>query len=214
MTKPFLLIIGLTGLLACSHGQSNSTQGTSTQAQVVGGSCEGCEAIYEYGNKTLSPTDTLPDFYEPGTKLNVRGTIYKKNGTTPAGGVILYIYHTDQGGIYPKKGGETGWAKRHGYLRGWIKTDDSGQYEFFTRRPGAYPGRNAPEHIHVTVKEPAVNEYYIEDFLFDDDSLLTENYQKNLPKRGGSGIVRLTNKGDLLVMQRDIVLGWNIPDYE
>ena len=82
--------------------------------------------------------DTLPDFYEQGLKIKVTGTIKQNDGITPAEGVILYIYHTDQAGIYSTKGGETEWAKRHGYIRGRVKTDSNGKtYErmgFNTRK--------------------------------------------------------------------------------
>ena len=74
------------------------------------GRCEGCEAIFEYGTKELAPVDTLPDFKDDGPKLKVTGIIYQQNGKTPAAGVVLYIYHTDQTGVYPTRGVETGWA--------------------------------------------------------------------------------------------------------
>ena len=77
----------------------------------VGGSCEGCEAIFEYGSKVLAAVDTLPDFNETGPKIKVTGTVYRNDGKTPARDVIIYVYHTNQQGIYAAKGGETGWAK-------------------------------------------------------------------------------------------------------
>lgn len=55
---------------------------------------------------------------EPGDSLIVTGTVYRPDGRTPAPGVILYVYHTNAQGIYPKKGDETGNGRRHGYLRG------------------------------------------------------------------------------------------------
>src|SRR5690242_15019427 len=113
---------------ACSQTSTSSDRS-------VGGSCEGCEAALEYGSRTLNATDTLPDFNESGPKLIVTGTIYQKDGTTPASDVILYIYHTDQTGEYSKKGNEKGWGKRHGYIRGWIKTGKDGRYTFYTLRP-------------------------------------------------------------------------------
>src|SRR5688572_14348078 len=81
--------------------------------KIVGDGCEGCEAVSEYGNKTLNAIDTLPDFDEQGPKILVTGTIFKRDGRTPAKNVILYIYHTNQQGIYQAKGNEKGWAKRH-----------------------------------------------------------------------------------------------------
>ncbi len=185
------------------------------QEKAVGGPCEGCEAVFEYGNKRLSPVDTLPDFGEPGPKLKVTGTIYHRDGTTPASGVILYIYHTDQTGVYPTRGNETGWARRHGYIRGWIKTGQDGQYTFYTLRPGAYPGRENPEHIHPVIKEPGYQPYWIDEYLFDDDPILTDRDRRDQQRRGGKGIIKPAHTGDCLqVVRRDIVLGLNVPGYK
>lgn len=182
--------------------------------KIVGGGCEGCEAIDEFGKKTLTDIDTLPDFESSEPKLKLTGRVYHQDGKTPASDIILYIYHTDRAGIYPKKGNETGWAKRHGYLRGWIKTDDQGHYTFYTFRPAAYPDRTEPEHIHLTVKEPDKNEYYLDDFLFADDPILTSQKRKSLSNRGGSGIGNPEPENGMLIFRRDIILGLNIPDYE
>ncbi|SDA37795.1 protocatechuate 3,4-dioxygenase beta subunit [Algoriphagus alkaliphilus] len=187
---------------------------TAQSRKLVGGGCEGCEAIFEFGEKTLSPIDTLPDFDSTEPKLKLTGTVLHLDGKTPARDVILYIYHTDRTGIYPKKGNESGWARRHGYIRGWIKTDQSGNYTFYTFRPAAYPDRTEAEHIHLTVKEPDKNEYYLDDFLFEDDPILTQEKRTLLSNRGGSGIgIPKLEKG-ILTFHRDIILGLNIPDYK
>lgn len=184
------------------------------KAQKVGGSCEGCEAVFEYGSKKLTSIDTLPDFKESGPKLEISGTIYLVDGKTPARNVILYIYHTDQKGVYPQKGNETGWAKRHGYLRGWVKTNADGKYTFYTLRPASYPNSRTPQHIHPIIKEPNRNEYYIDEYLFTDDPFLDEIEKASQQKRGGSGIITLTKKQDgTWVGKRDIILGLNIPNY-
>lgn len=182
--------------------------------QTVGGGCEGCEAIHEFGEKNLTSTDTLPGFGSSEPKLKLTGTVFQRDGKTSANDVILYIYHTDRKGLYPKKGNETGWAKRHGYLRGWIKTDQSGRYTFYTFRPVAYPDRSEPEHIHLTVKEPDKNEYYLDDYLFEDDPILTQEKRSLLSNRGGSGIGNPKQENGMLTFRRDIILGLNIPDYE
>jgi protocatechuate 3,4-dioxygenase, beta subunit len=192
---------------ACSLGQSK-------KERVVGGGCEGCEAVFEYGTKKLNSVDTLPDFKERGPKLEVSGTIYKRDGKTPAKDVILYIYHTDQQGIYPTIGNETGWAKRHGYIRGWIKTRADGKYTFYTLRPGAYPGRQNPEHIHPVIKEPGVKEYYIDEYLFEDDPILTQRERDSQAGRGGKGIIMPAYSNGIQRIKRDIILGLNVPDYE
>ncbi len=199
-------------MLTITACQSQTRKNDSNK--IVGGPCEGCEAIFEYGDKELLPTDTLPDYDQTEPKLKLTGTVFKKDGKTPAENVILYIYQTDRNGIYATKGTEQGWAKRHGYIRGWIKTDKTGKYTFFTFRPGAYPGGIEPEHIHITVKEPNKNEYYLDEFVFDDDPLLTQEEKENLEKRGGSGIVKPKFEDGILTLNRDIVLGLNIPNYE
>jgi len=182
--------------------------------KIVGGPCEGCEAIYEYENQRLKPLDTLPDFKQTKPKLKLTGTVFEKDGKTPAENVILYVYQTDRKGIYPTKGNEKGWAKRHGYIRGWIKTDKSGKYTFYAFRPASYPNGTEPEHIHITIKEPNKNEYYIDEFVFDDDPMLTQNKRNELENRGGSGIVKPTLKDGILTANRNIILGLNIPNYE
>ncbi|QBA64033.1 intradiol ring-cleavage dioxygenase [Muriicola soli] len=189
-------------------------QNKEEKISLVGGPCEGCEAIYEYGNRQLTPTDTLPDFFKTEPKLKISGIVYKSDGKTPASDVILYVYQTNREGIYPKKGNEKGWARRDGYIRGWVKTGKNGQYTFYTFRPASYPNRSEPEHIHITLKEQGINEYYIDAFVFDDDTLLTAERRTALTNRGGSGIVRPVLQNGIYTADRDIILGLNIPDYE
>jgi protocatechuate 3,4-dioxygenase, beta subunit len=204
------LLLAIPVWSAC--GQSGKNENKADR--VVGGSCEGCEAVNEYGSRILSSSDTLPDFNEQGPKLEVSGTIYRKDGKTTAGNVVMYVYHTNQAGIYPTRGDEKGWAKRNGYIRGWIRTNADGKYKFYTLRPGAYPGRQNPEHIHVLIKEEGLTSYYIDEFLFDDDPILTNETRQRQENRGGSGIVKVTRRGDgTQLVKRDIILGKNIPGY-
>lgn len=209
MRKLNFIIIVLLSVTSC---QSQNKKIESTK--IVGGPCEGCEAIFEYGNKKLISVDTLPDFKETEPKLKLTGMVFKKDGKTPADNVLLYIYQTDRKGIYATKGDEKGWAKRHGYIRGWIRTDKSGKYTFYTFRPASYPSGIEPEHIHITVKEPNKNEYYIDEFVFNDDPMLTQKERNELENRGGSGIVQPTLENGILTVKRNIILGLNIPDYE
>mgnify|MGYP003593022331 FL=1 len=205
---PFLTVLCcFLFLSACSQQTKNKVR--------VGGSCEGCEAIYEspVPFDALDEVDTLPDFNDPGPRLLIRGVIYEANGKIPAANVILYVYHTNQEGVYPRRGNEKGWARRHGYIRGWVRTNAKGEYRFYTLLPASYPNSTALKHIHPVIKEPGRNEYYIDEFIFDDDPFLKPEERNRLEQRGGNGIVTLRRQGDLLVGIRDIVLGRNIPDY-
>ena len=208
-------IIVLAVILISNSGCTQDTNKSRAQNNThVGGRCEGCEAIHEspLPFDSLKSMTSLPDWNDSGRKLAVNGVVYNANGK-PAPNVVIYVYQTDQTGIYPKKGDETGWGKRHGYIRGWMKTNEKGEYKFFTLRPAAYPGRQNPEHIHITIKEPDKNEYWIDEYLFDDDPILTEKERKNCEDRGGSGIIKVKDVGNMLKAERNIYLGKNIPDY-
>jgi protocatechuate 3,4-dioxygenase beta subunit len=180
----------------------------------VGGYCEGCEAIYEGMPSQLNSEARIAPATEPGEPLEASGVIFQPDGKTPAPGVILYAYHTDAKGIYPPAPNANGEARRHGRLRGWIKTNAKGEYKFLSIRPASYPGRNIPAHIHLLVKEPDKNEYYIDDFEFEDDPTLNAQERARRRKAGGSGIVRLTkNSGGVWIAKRDIILGLNVANY-
>lgn len=207
-------IFQLSFLLVLWMFSSCNAQTKNTTSKLVGGGCEGCEAIFEYGNKNLTSIDTLPKFQNNEPKLKITGTVFKKDGKTPAENVIIYIYHTNRNGIYETKGNVTGWARRHGFTRGWVKTGKDGKYTFYTFRPAAYPDGSEPEHIHTTVKEPDKNEYYLDDYLFDDDPILTQNIRVKLNNRGGSGIMKPIVENGILTIKRNIILGQNIPNYE
>lgn len=212
MNKYLLFCYAFIVAVSCKQKAASSQK---TTAAVAGGGCEGCEAVYEtpVPFSQLSFTDTLPGFFEPGPKLMVEGTIYKADGKTPATGVVLYVYHTGLNGLYQGRNGDTGWARRHGYHRGWVKTNEQGTYRFYTCKPAPYPNSNIPAHIHPVVKEPGLNEYYIDEFVFDDDPLLTQKERAKPENRGGSGILKTVNENGMLVAKRDIVLGKNIPHY-
>ena len=213
----FLFAAILISLCGCSQDskQASKTNRPSANEKKVGGGCEGCEAIYEspVPFDQLSETDTLPDFNEAGPKIEISGRILKPDGKTPAPGVVLYVYHTDQKGEYPTKGNETNWGKRHGYIRGWVKSDQNGFYKLYTLVPASYPNSNNPKHIHPTIKEPGFSEYWIDEFVFADDPLLPKE-EKTRPKPvGGNGVLKTEMRDGMLRATRDIVLGLNVRDY-
>ncbi len=209
MKKTIFILFCFLSLASC-QAQTKKSQ----PAKIVGGPCEGCEAIYEYGDEKLLNSITLPGFQNNEPKIKITGTVFQKDGKTPAENVILYVYHTNKKGVYETKGDEKGWGRRHGFIRGWLKTNQEGRYTFYTFRPAAYPNRSEPEHIHIIVKEPNKNEYYIDDVLFTDDPRLTHSEKQNLKNRAGSGIVALKIENGILTAERNILLGLNIPDYD
>lgn len=206
MKKSAYLLFALLLLRICGCSQA-------TLDRKVGSACEDCEMMFDGMPSTPSWQTTIAGPDEPGEPLVISGTIFKKDGKTPAPGVILYVYHTDNKGLYSPAPRQTQ-AKRHGHLRGWMKTDHQGRYEFKTIRPASYPNRKDPQHIHPIIKEPDTSLYWIDDFLFDDDPLLKEKNKSQHEKRGGNGIITLKkNEKGVWVGKRDIILGMNIPNY-
>lgn len=211
----FLLLVAAgISLSGCSQNNASKNQPPKNKIH-VGGNCEGCEAIYEspVPFEQLNSVDTLPDFKDAGPKIEISGIVYHRDGKTPAKDVVLYIYHTDQAGLYSTKGDEKGWGKRHGYIRGWVKTDKNGYYKFYTLVPASYPDSKNPKHIHPTIKEPDYNEYWIDEFVFDDDPLLPKEERKRNNPRGGGGVLKTSVKNGMLSATRNIILGLNVPDY-
>jgi protocatechuate 3,4-dioxygenase beta subunit len=207
----FVAICCLLMTAACQSpetvAQSNKTD------KIVGGRCEGCDWYLLVMPSILQAETTIAGKDEPGERLTISGTIFKKDGRTPAEGIILYLYHTDAEGNYSPANQQKE-AREHGHLRGWVKTGANGKYLFHSILPASYPQTKAPKHIHPTIKEPGLTPYYIDEYLFDNDPNLHEAERNRQQKRGGSGIIRIAKNSDgEWVGQRDIVLGMNIPGY-
>ena len=142
------------------------------------------------------------------------GAVVRGKAVAPAD-VVVYAYHTNAEGIYPKLAAPDGSAIRHGQLRGWAKTGANGRYAFDTIRPAAYPGHTIPQHVHMQILEPGIaNAYYLDDLLFSDDAFVTAEVRAQLRGRGGPGIATPTKDANgTWQVRRDIVLGRNIPNY-
>jgi len=199
----------------CTRKTQSETKDTAQNRTmpIVGGRCEGCDLLYEGLPENLNAIDTSAGWHENGRKLIVTGTVYESDGQTPARDVIVYYWQTDDKGIYSAKDGMPEAAKRHGHIRGWMKTGPDGMYALYTIRPGAYPGSQNPEHIHIVIKEPELGEYYVDEWVFDNDPFLTPKMRKQHQNRGGSGILKIVPENGVQTAVHDIILGKNIPNY-
>jgi len=160
--------------------------------------CEWCGAMDAPPNPPSRIV--IPPKGEPGEPLVISGTVYKEDGKTPAAGILIYVYHTNAAGIYAKGTPDTGRPQwRHGYLRGWMRTGEDGRYEFRTIKPGGYPGRPDPAHIHFTVSGTNYPEYP-GGFLFADDSRVTPEVRARNDAQKAPGAIltlRLDERGVL-----------------
>lgn len=215
-----VLILALYNFLTSCNGQIKESNTTTNKQNSVGGPFENSEFIYYGIPKNISAIDTSSGWKLNGQKLLLTGIVYQIDGKTPAPDVLVYYYQTNPEGRYIHKEDESRsmipnhLGQTHGYIRGWVKTNKEGKYYIYTIRPGVYPTNDEPAHIHVTIKEPnEINEYYIDDFVFDDDKILDTARRKKMENRGGSGVLRLVKKENLYIGERNIILGLNIPDY-
>lgn len=167
-------------------------------------------AIYDYSEKQLNNTDSIPDFASKQDKLKITGTVYQSDGVTPAKDVIIYISQPDENGFYDLRKKND---KRYIHHRGWVKTDADGKYTFYTFIPGNFTRNRELKHIHPTVKEPGKEEYALEAFLFDNDPFLSKSCRKRLAKKGIDNILMVEEQNDMFVATKDIVLEADNSDY-
>jgi len=144
---------------------------------------------------TLSSTMQIAPPTEPGERLIITGTMLQADGRTPARNVVLFAYHTNAKGVYVQRDGTP-----YG-LSGHLRTDANGRFRIETIRPGGYPGRRDPAHIHLVVKHDGKPDTYVDEIIFDDDPR-TSAYRG----RKGYAAVRLSKRNGVWHGTHTIVL--------
>jgi len=134
----------------------------------------------------LAATARIAPETELGIDLVVHGRAFAADGRTPLAGAVVFAYHTDRDGRYDRRG-----APAHSWrLKGWARTGDDGRFEFRTIRPGPYPGRRDPAHIHFTLFPADGSRYHAGGLLFDDDKLVSAAEREASRKDATFGAVR------------------------
>jgi protocatechuate 3,4-dioxygenase beta subunit len=142
----------------------------------------------------LASVATLSTWGEAGPPLVVRGRIYAADGKTPAAGVTLYVYHTDARGLYSENATAGPPDPR---IKGYVRTDKTGAYEFRTSRPASYPDSRIQQHIHAKISGAGFPEQGIDEYWFDDDPFVTASMREKFKDHGSfSPILKLTRDRD------------------
>jgi len=109
---------------------------------------------------------------EVGKRLSVRGFVVKGPSCVPVAGAVLDVWQATAEGRYDNDDPRNPPAKDSFRLRGRVKTDAKGRFEFLTIWPGRYkigPQRWRPAHLHLKVSAPGC------------ESLTTQLYFKGDP---------------------------------
>lgn len=174
-------------LSACSRVHALDQAKPRYPSTLSGGApCGSCVAPAHLSWKTI-----IPPSKEPGELLDISGTIYQPDGVTPAEGIVLFVFHTDVTGYYNEQDDAS-----HPRLKGWMKTGANGRYEFRTIRPGAYPHRSTPAHIHAHLYGPDYSERSIDDYWFEGDPRINPKELFHARETGGTVIVTLQRGND------------------
>ena len=158
---------------------------------------------------SFNPPANIPSFgriasiSEPGEQIEISGTVYRPDRSTPAADITIFAYHTDINGHYNSPNNPF-----NPRIYGWVKTGSDGRYGFRTIKPAPYADHSTPSHIHADLFGPDVPEYWVDDYWFEGDPLITPRQLAILTGRGGGGeTVRLEKGADgVLRGTRDFVL--------
>ncbi|MFT4148458.1 MAG: hypothetical protein QM632_06690 [Micrococcaceae bacterium] len=105
---------------------------------------------YVTGTKQLAAGNNLNYDNLAGEKIKVEGYVYSgETGKKPVAGAKIDIWHADTTGNYhPNTNGEaSSFSTSEISLRGYVTTDATGYYYYYTIYPGEYEGRT--RHIHT-----------------------------------------------------------------
>ena len=115
-----------------------------------------------------------------GDPLQISGHVYEGlDNTKPLVNAKIEIWHTDAAGNYHPQGNgpTTNYKPEEVVLRGFVKTDATGAYNFTTIYPGKYKGRTRHIHIKVTPEGKATLTTQLilakpgDAISFDDDTI-------------------------------------------
>ncbi len=133
----------------------------------------------------ISTSARIAPASEAGFPMILHGRVVKTDGSG-AVDAIVFAYHADREGRYDRReAGPHSWR-----LRGWAKADQDGRFTFETIRPGPYPDRRTPAHVHFTIFMPSGERYHAGEIRFDDDPLVPQRERDASKQAGDFGGVR------------------------
>jgi len=144
-----------------------------------------CAQAPQIAEKNAASRITIAAKDEPGERLIVTGQLFGPDGKTPLAGGSVYVYHTDAKGLYTPDTNDN----RNPRLRGYMRTDAQGRYEYSTIKPAPYPNNQIAAHIHYVVNAPGYMERIFE-IVFEGDPNINERMRNDAAKEGSAFSIR------------------------
>jgi protocatechuate 3,4-dioxygenase beta subunit len=113
------------------------------------------EGPYFVSGTAALADNNLNSTHLPGTPIAISGFVYEGlDNSKPVANAKIELWHTDDAGAYhPANNGDiSNYQPTEIAMRGFIMTNDKGEYHFSSVYPGAYSGRT--RHIHVKITQP------------------------------------------------------------
>ncbi|MGE0130533.1 MAG: hypothetical protein AB7U82_20845 [Blastocatellales bacterium] len=145
-----------------------------------------CAQAPQVAEKNAPSKITITTKEEPGERLIVSGVVYGADGKAPLANASVYVYHTDATGVYtPGPNNDN----RNSRLRGYMRTDARGRYEYSTIKPASYPNTRIVAHIHYVVTAPGYKERVFE-IVFEGDPFIDDRLRADAAKEGSAFSIR------------------------
>lgn len=148
----------------------------------------------------------LADPNEPGERLEITGTVFAKDCTTPLAGVMIDVWAANEAGCYYTFEGCTPTNDDFFNLRGRMTSAANGAYGFSTILPGRYPnaGTLRPRHLHFRITAPGRSPV-ITQLYFEGDEFIPGDPFADVPE-AAARIIPLTRQNDTHTGRFDITL--------
>jgi catechol 1,2-dioxygenase len=164
--------IGLPAAIVLGLRRASAAECAATQQDFLG-------PMYLPGaprRSVLAPPD------EPGERVRIRGTVFGPDCKTRLPKALVDVWHADAKGNYH--------GKDEAYrLRGQMLTNERGEYEFDSVKPGSYGDSRGmrPAHFHLTISspghEPLTTQLYFQGDPFLDHDMCGPSCHSDDPHR-------------------------------
>jgi protocatechuate 3,4-dioxygenase beta subunit len=145
-----------------------------------------CAQAPQVAEKNAPSKITIAAKEEPGERLIVTGQVFGPDGKTPLAGASVYVYHTDATGVYTPGSNND---NRNSRLRGYMRTDSQGRYEYSTIKPASYPNTRIVAHIHYVVGADGYKERVFE-IVFEGDPYIDDRIRADAAQEQSAFSIR------------------------